>query len=182
MPICHLYMHNHTHSPISTAYTAYTSRTRLAAQAVLDGESAADFTWALQCMKEMCDGLEPQSIFTDADLAAECALNQIFPNSDKYRCFLSLFVTHICKLTAYFALQLRTTCAAHACVTHTRDVFLQLPRCLWHLQENITKNLKGALGPDFNSLMSNFKASAFATSQTAMRAKWERVMEASDCL
>jgi hypothetical protein len=43
-------------------------------------------------MKEMGGGVEPQAIFTDADLAAECAMNQVFPNSDKYRCFCN---THL---------------------------------------------------------------------------------------
>ena len=56
------------------------------AQALLDGESAGDFTWALTCLKEMGAGVEPLSIFTDADLGAECAMNRVFPGSDKYRC------------------------------------------------------------------------------------------------
>ena len=58
----------------------------MAAQALLDGESADDFQWALECVKEMGEGREPQSIFTDADLGAECAMNTVFPTSDKYRC------------------------------------------------------------------------------------------------
>jgi MULE transposase domain len=88
-------------------------------------------------MKEMGEGLEPLAIFTDADLAAESAMNQVFPASDKYRCF-------------------------------------------WHLKQNITKNLHGALGPEnFETLMANFTAAAFALSERQMRAKWERVMEAS---
>ena len=145
-------------------------------------------------MKEMGGGVEPQAIFTDADLAAECAMNQVFPNSDKYRCLLQYTLAserwyalvHFALLMFKHAARAHTRLAhlfKHAARTHTRLTHFCCRvapqcRCYWHLEQNIIKNLKGALGHDFDSLISNFKAAAFATSQRKMRAKWERVMQA----
>jgi hypothetical protein len=49
------------------------------------------------------------------------------------------------------------------------------------MEQNVAKKLKGALGADYNTLIVNFKAAAFATSERTMRAKWARVMEVNDC-
>ena len=46
----------------------------------------------------------------------------------------------------------------------------------------MTKNLRGALGADFDSLIKNLKAAAFATSEREMRVNWEAVMKASVCV
>jgi hypothetical protein len=60
-------------------------RTRLLAQGVLKDESAEQFLWALAAVKRLCQDRMPESIFTDADPAAELALNTLFPSCGKYR-------------------------------------------------------------------------------------------------
>jgi len=54
-------------------------------QGVLKDESAEQFIWALAAVKRLCQDRSPESIFTDADPAAELALNTLFPGSGKYR-------------------------------------------------------------------------------------------------
>lgn len=54
-------------------------------QGVLKDESAEQFIWAFAAVKALCHGRLPESIFTDADPAAEVALNKLFPDSGKYR-------------------------------------------------------------------------------------------------
>jgi hypothetical protein len=54
-------------------------------QGILKDESAEQFIWALTAVKKICQDHCPQSIFTDADPAAELALNKLFPTSSKYR-------------------------------------------------------------------------------------------------
>jgi hypothetical protein len=60
-------------------------RTRLLVQALLRDESGEQFLWALAAVKRMCQDRMPESIFTDADPAAELALNTLFPSCGKYR-------------------------------------------------------------------------------------------------
>ena len=60
-------------------------RTWLLVQGVLKDESAEQFLWALAAVKRLCQDRMPESIFTDADPAAELALNKLFPGSGKYR-------------------------------------------------------------------------------------------------
>ena len=54
-------------------------------QGLLRDESGEQFLWALAAVKRMCQNRMPESIFTDADPAAELALNTLFPGSGKYR-------------------------------------------------------------------------------------------------
>ena len=54
-------------------------------QGVLKDESAEQFLWALTAVKRLCQDRLPESIFTDADPAAELALNTLFPGCGKYR-------------------------------------------------------------------------------------------------
>jgi hypothetical protein len=54
-------------------------------QALLRDESGEQFLWALAAVKRMCQDRMPESIFTDADPAAELALNTLFPSCGKYR-------------------------------------------------------------------------------------------------
>ena len=63
----------------------WSDRTRLLMQGVLKDESAEQFLWALAAVKRLCQDRSPESIFTDADPAAELALNELFPTSGKYR-------------------------------------------------------------------------------------------------
>ena len=49
-------------------------------QGVLKDESGEQFLWALAAVKRMCQDRMPESIFTDADPAAELALNTLFPS------------------------------------------------------------------------------------------------------
>ena len=60
-------------------------RTRLLVQGVLKVESAEQFLWALAAVKRLCQDRSPDSIFTDADPAAELALNTLFTSCGKYR-------------------------------------------------------------------------------------------------
>ena len=61
------------------------NRTRLLVQGVLKDESGEQFLWALTAVKRLCQNRLPESIFTDADPAAELALNTLFPSCGKYR-------------------------------------------------------------------------------------------------
>ena len=54
-------------------------------QGVLKDESGEQFLWALAAVKRLCQNRMPESIFTDADPAAELALNTLFPGSGKYK-------------------------------------------------------------------------------------------------
>jgi hypothetical protein len=54
-------------------------------QGVLKDESGEQFLWALAAVKRLCQNRMPESIFTDADPAAELALNTLFPACGKYR-------------------------------------------------------------------------------------------------
>ena len=69
----------------SSLICLWCDRTRLLAQGVLKHESAEQFLWALAAVKRLCQDRMPESIFTDADPAAELALNTLFPSSGKYR-------------------------------------------------------------------------------------------------
>ena len=60
-------------------------RTRLLVQGVLKNESAEQFLWALNAVKSLCQDQIPDSIFTDADPAAELAFDKLFPTCGKYR-------------------------------------------------------------------------------------------------
>ena len=60
-------------------------RTRLLVQGVLKDESGEQLLWALTAVKRLCQDQLPESIFTDADPAAELALNTLFPGCGKYR-------------------------------------------------------------------------------------------------
>ena len=74
------------HITLHTSLTAfYFDRTRLLVQGVLKDESAEQFLWALAAVKRLCQDRLPESIFTDADPAAELALNTLFPGCGKYR-------------------------------------------------------------------------------------------------
>jgi hypothetical protein len=78
-------------------------RTRLLVQGILKDESAEQFIWALTAVKKICQDHCPQTIFTDADPAAELALNKLFPTSSKYRyaqlaMLLCRFVFALCTL------------------------------------------------------------------------------------
>ena len=68
-----------------TQHLLPSDRTRLLAQGVLKEESAEQFLWALAAVKRLCQNRMPESIFTDADPAAELALNTLFPACGKYR-------------------------------------------------------------------------------------------------
>ena len=73
---------------ISTLHTTgcvWYNRTRLLVQGVLKDESGEQFLWALAAVKRLCQNRMPESIFTDADPAAELALNSLFPGCGKYR-------------------------------------------------------------------------------------------------
>jgi MULE transposase domain len=157
-----------THNARPPPHTHCTHRTRLAAQALLDSETAEDFTWALGCLKEMGEGRQPQSIFTDADVSVESALNVVFEDSDKYRCAWDARGA-----TDVHAV-LRATCTH----THTPP---RINRCYWHLKQNITKRLARDISKaEFAALLSNFTAAAYASTESAMRASWEKVMQASN--
>jgi hypothetical protein len=60
-------------------------RTRLLVQGILKDESGEQFLWALSAVKRLCQDRMPESIFTDADSAAELAFNTLFPACGKYR-------------------------------------------------------------------------------------------------
>jgi hypothetical protein len=58
----------------------------LLAQAVLDGEGEASYTWAFQCFRDMLGGCPPPtSWFMDADPAAAIAAKKVFPDTHKFR-------------------------------------------------------------------------------------------------
>jgi len=77
--------HNSLELIYCTQHLLPSDRTRLLVQGVLKDESAEQFLWALAAVKRLCQDRMPESIFTDADPAAELALNTLFPSCGKYR-------------------------------------------------------------------------------------------------
>ena len=77
--------HNSLELIYRTQHLLLSDRTRLLVQGVLKDESAEQFLWALAAVKRLCQDRMPESIFTDADPAAELALNTLFPSCGKYR-------------------------------------------------------------------------------------------------
>jgi hypothetical protein len=52
-------------------------------------------------------------------------------------------------------------------------------RCIWHLAENLNKNLHAIFGADYDQFIGNFYGAAYACTEEAMLVRWGQVMEVS---
>ena len=52
-----------------------------------------------------------------------------------------------------------------------------LCRCIWHLKENLVKNLRGIMGSDWGSFQKHFYGAAFASTEAAMELKWQLMIQ-----